>query len=1127
MISRIRPLGSDDAASQKGAPTQLTKSAFVDELYQRYLTDPNAVSEPWREFFHDYQGPKQIQPVLKLEPEKLERKDLRQHAITSADVATVTSSRTIAVKVLEENCRLINAHQATVWGPPVSFAQIIAWALAKALLHHPHLDSATIALASPSVLGTVTSIPRLLPGQSLVLATGSIGYPAEYSGMSAEQLTDLGLSKVMTLTSTYDYRLINAAEAGELLKTIESLLHGAEQFYHELFADLSVRFDPFVWLNAIDSARAESNHRSQAIRPDASEKQANVLQMIRAYRVRGHLRADIDPLGYNPKSYPDLDLAHYGLTVWDLDKRFLAGGLASEHGMLTLREITDILRDTYCRQIGAEFMHMSDPEAREWLRLRMERTRNAEPLPRDLQLRVLSKLNAAEALETFLHKTYAGHKRFSLEGAETLIPMLDVLLHDACEDGVQDVIIGMAHRGRLNVLANIVGKSYDALFREFEGHADPTTPFGSGDVKYHLGAKGSVRSAWGRELRVEVASNPSHLEAVDPVVEGMVRARQDMSGDSERKSALPVLLHGDAAFSGQGVVAETFHLSELSGYRTGGTVHIVINNQIGFTTGPHDARSSHYATDVAKMVRAPVLHVNADHPEAAIRAMRLAFAFRQMFRRDIVIDLVCYRRWGHNETDDPSYTHPTLYAKIEKHRSTRKLYTERLLRRGDIDMSTAERMLDDYRRQLATVHDEVRKVKNASLPRREIASTDTDCPAPWETPCPSTDSATLNCVLEALERVPDGFTAHPKLLRQLARRRERFTSGHIDWALAEALAFGSLVLSGVPVRLSGEDSGRGTFSQRHAILYDHKTSAAYTSLDHIRPDQARFNVYDSSLSEFAVLGFEYGYSLARPEALVLWEAQFGDFVNGAQVIIDQFISSAEDKWDQRSAVTLLLPHGYEGQGPEHSSARFERFLQLAAKENIRVVYPSTPAQYFHVLRKQAYAEKKPLIILTPKSLLRAPNVVSTAEELSQLAFAEVIDDASVSQPDSVRKLILCSGKIFHDLNTYRSAHQINDISLVRVEQLYPLPNAALGAIFARYAQVQNIVWAQEEPRNMGAWMYLNDCINGTDNEDLMHALGPQRRMRFIGRSASASPATGSQQRHAVEQDDILKRACAE
>ncbi len=1203
---------------------------YVDELYARFLENPESVSKAWREFFADYNpgpssqaAPSQVTPLggelilpppagtapgvpvtdRPLEPEAQEEVEAPEGAEPVRGVAarivenmeaslaipTATSARTIPVKLLEENRRLINQNQAAIRGFKVSFTHMIAWVIVRAIEKHPVMNSGfievdgaphrvprnqinlglaidlekrgerlllvpnikdagsldfptfaatyddmvirtrqgklsledfrdtTVTLTNPGMIGTVLSVPRLMTGQGTIVGTGAIGYPAEYSGMAPAVISELGLSKVMTVTSTYDHRIIQGAESGSFLLTLEKLLLGDDGFYDRIFSDLHVPHEPVRWAGDQNPTVFTSPESTEAI-----EKQARVIQMIRSYRVRGHLWADLDPLGYDPQPHPDLELSHWGLTLWDLDRRFIAEGLAGIYGTLTLREILDILRETYCRKIGVEFMHIPEPEIRSWLQEEMERTRNAKPLPEKMPDRILTSLNRAEAFERFLHSTYIGHKRFSLEGAEVLIPMLEALLDDASASGVEEVIIGMAHRGRLNVLANIVGKSYDAIFREFEGDVDPTSMHGSGDVKYHLGATGTYTSPRDHAVRLNLASNPSHLEAVDPVVEGMTRARQDWLGDDDRERVLPVILHGDAAFAGQGIVAETLNLSLLKGYRTGGTIHIIINNQIGFTTGPADARSTFYATDLAKMIRSPIFHVNGDHPEAVVRTIQLAFAFRQEFKRDAVIDLVCYRRWGHNEADDPSYTHPILYSKIEKHRSVRKLYTEELLRRGVLNLETAEKSLIDFQEILENAFKEVHEAQ-AQEPKKS-SRMEVRPMQPMFRPQVATTAPreTLEAVLDGIEKIPEDFKPHPKLIRQLSQRRERFQTGKIDWALAEALAFGALLLEGTPVRLSGEDTGRGTFSQRHGILYDYETGKPYIPLMHLREGQARFMIYDSLLSEQAVVGFEYGYSVNYPEALVIWEAQFGDFANGAQIIIDQFVASAEDKWEQKSSLVLLLPHGYEGQGPEHSSARVERFLQLAARDNLRIAHPSTPAQYFHLLRRQVReAKRKPLIVLTPKSLLRNPEAVSRPEAFSRGGFDEVLEDPQSPSPEEVRRVILTSGKLYYTLNAHRLKTGSKEVALLRVEQFHPYPAEWIARAISRYSDQCELIWAQEEPRNMGAWTFLQEKFH---EDPATGRLG--RSLRYIGRQASPSPATGSFKRHAIQERALLDEAFA-
>jgi multifunctional 2-oxoglutarate metabolism enzyme len=740
-------------------------------------------------------------------------------------------------------------------------------------------------------------------------------------------------------------------------------------------------------------------------------------------------------------------------------------------------------------------------------------------------VRILEHLLEAEEFEHFLHARFVGQKRFALEGAETAIPILEELLERAANHNVHEVVMGMAHRGRLTVLTTVVGKPVAEIFAQFEGELDPASTQGSGDVKYHLGARGVYRSTTGREILVSVSPNPSHLEAVDPVVEGIVRPKQDRLGDQERARVIPLLIHGDAAFAGQGVVAETLNLSQLDGYCTGGTLHLIINNQIGFTTLPDEARSTPYSTDVARGVQAPIFHVNGDDPEAAIRVAHIAFDYRQQFKKDVVIDMFCYRRHGHNEGDDPSYTQPILYRKIKEHPSVGTLYAERLVREGVIAEEEVARMRKGFTEALSAAYDAAQKSSDhfvgqelAAVPTEEIGSF-----------CPRTavNKATVDRVIHALTQFPENFHLHPKLRGFIERRRAVMEKGGpIDWAFGEALAFGTLALEGTPVRLSGQDSGRGTFSQRHLAFWDSENGQKYTPLQHVSPDQARFDVFDSSLSEYAVLGFEFGYSVADPLTLVMWEAQFGDFVNGAQIMVDQFISSAESKWGQPSGLVLLLPHGFEGQGPEHSSARIERFLILCAGNNIQAVNCSTPAQYFHLLRRQMYGGpdrrgvRKPLVVFTPKSLLRHPKAVSSVAELTSGGFREVLADSGAIEPDQVTRVIFCSGKIYYDLLAAREERKANHVALVRVEQLYPFAETEVNDVLMRYPLTAEAVWAQEEPRNMGAWRFIDERFRV-----LLNPSG--RELRYIGRPESASPATGSGKRHQEEQAAIMSEAMEE
>jgi 2-oxoglutarate dehydrogenase E1 component len=953
-----------------------------------------------------------------------------------------------------------------------------------------------------------------MPGQGAIIGVGTIDYPAEYQGADPRTIARLGVGKVVTLTSTYDHRIIQGAESGEFLRHVHQLLLGDDAFYDDIFASLHVPYEPVRW-------RRDDNPEHDA--EDEVDKQARVLQLINIYRVRGHLIADLDPLGRKGvRSHNELDPAYYGLTIWDLERRFATGGLAGTK-VMPLADILGVLRDAYSRTIGVEYMHIQEADQKAWIQDRLEGAKVDVP-PEDKR-RILERLGAAEAFERFLATKYLGHKRFGLEGAESLIPLLDALLTDAVDAGVGEAVLGMAHRGRLNVLANTVGKSYGQIFREFEGNLDPALAQGSGDVKYHLGATGVHSTPDGRTLNLTLAPNPSHLEAVDPVVEGMARAKQDIKNDAEHTSTLAVLIHGDAAFAGQGVVAETFNLSGLPGYRVGGTVHVVVNNQLGFTTAAELGRSSVYATDIAKMVQAPIFHVNGDDPEACVRVARLAFEFKREFQKDVVIDMVCYRRHGHNEADEPAYTQPRMYAAIDARRSVRKLYTEALINRGDITVEEAEAALAHFQARLEGAFAET----HASAPPTTEPAPESPAaePAPGERSGPDTAAPReeLAEVISAMVDLPGWFTPHPKLVKTIEGRRKSFEAGTVDWALAESLAFGTLVLDGTPVRLAGQDSRRGTFSQRHAVLVDHVTEEEHVPLSVLGRGRASFRIYDSLLSEFAALGFDYGYSVAHPDALVLWEAQFGDFVNGAQTIIDQFIVAAEDKWGTQSGLTMLLPHGFEGQGPEHSSARLERFLSAAAEDNIRVAYPTTAAQYFHLLRRQALTRpRKPLVIMTPKRYLRMPASRSPVDELTGGRFHEVLTDPGEPEPGGsgaspvpeVRRLVLCTGKVGHELLERRDKTDA-PAAVVRLEQLYPFPAAEVQAVIDAHPGAE-LVWAQEEPENMGAWRYVRGRLR--------RLLGEGAVVGYVGREESGSPASGTQTIHDAEQDELLTAAFA-
>ncbi|MER7709272.1 multifunctional oxoglutarate decarboxylase/oxoglutarate dehydrogenase thiamine pyrophosphate-binding subunit/dihydrolipoyllysine-residue succinyltransferase subunit [Streptomyces werraensis] len=962
----------------------------------------------------------------------------------------------------------------------------------------------TVSLTNPGGLGTVHSVPRLMPGQSVIMGVGSMDYPAEFQGTSQDTLNKLGISKVMTLTSTYDHRVIQGAASGEFLRQVANLLLGENNFYDEIFEALRIPYEPVRWLKDIDASH-----------DDDVTKAARVFDLIHSYRVRGHVMADTDPLEYKVRKHPDLDIVEHGLTLWDLEREFAVGGFAGK-SMMKLRDILGVLRDSYCRTTGIEFMHIQDPKQRKWIQDRVERG-HTKP-EREEQLRILRRLNAAEAFETFLQTKYVGQKRFSLEGGESVIPLLDAVLDSAAESRLDEVVIGMAHRGRLNVLANIVGKSYAQIFREFEGNLDPKSMHGSGDVKYHLGAEGTFTGLDGEQIKVSLVANPSHLEAVDPVLEGVARAKQDIINKGGTDfTVLPVAIHGDAAFAGQGVVAETLNMSQLRGYRTGGTVHVVINNQVGFTAAPESSRSSMYATDVARMIEAPIFHVNGDDPEAVVRVARLAFEFRQAFNKDVVIDLICYRRRGHNESDNPAFTQPLMYDLIDKKRSVRKLYTESLIGRGDITLEEAEQALQDYQGQLEKVFTEVRE---ATSQPAAAAPSDPQAEFPVAVNT-AVSSEVVKRIAESQVNIPDHITVHPRLLPQLQRRASMVEDGTIDWGMGETLAFGSLLLEGVPVRLAGQDSQRGTFGQRHAVIIDRETGEEYTPLQYLSEDQARLNVYNSLLSEYAAMGFEYGYSLARPDALVLWEAQFGDFVNGAQTVVDEFISSAEQKWNQTSGVVLLLPHGYEGQGPDHSSARPERFLQLCAQNNMTVAMPTSPSNYFHLLRWQVHnPHHKPLVVFTPKSMLRLKAAASKADEFTTGQFRPVIGDTV--DPAAVKKVVFCAGKVYYDLVAERKKRGADDTAIIRIERLYPLPGAELQAEIKKYPNAEKYLWAQEEPANQGAWPFI--ALNLIDHLDLAVGadLPHDERLRRISRPHSSSPAVGSAKRHQAEQEQLVR-----
>ena len=978
----------------------------------------------------------------------------------------------------------------------------------------------TISLTNPGTVGTLSSVPRLMVGQGAIIATGAMDYPAGVKGLAADSLAQLGVSRVMSVTCTYDHRIIQGAESGAFLGRLEALLNGEDGFYDDVFAGLHVPYRAVRW----ESDKPAGGQGGMVPVSDMA-KQAAVIELIRAYRVRGHLMADLDPLGGSTSGsnyHPELDPLNYGLTVWDLDRSFNMGTLGvevgeegSRHG--TLREILDLLRQTYCGKIACEYMHIQSPEEKAWLQRRMEATGNQPKLDIQEKKQILHDLVRVEEFEHFLHARFIGQKRFSLEGAETAVPILEEILDLAGEAHVAEIVIGMAHRGRLTVLATCVGKPLPEIFSEFEGFSDPDSIQGSGDVKYHLGATNVRQTRHGAELVVSVSPNPSHLEAVDPVVVGLVRPKQDRLGDTERARVIPILVHGDAAFAGQGVVAETLNLSQLDGYSTGGTVHLIINNQIGFTTLPSGSRSTVYSTDVARMVQAPIFHVNGDDPEAATLVARLAFEFRQEFKKDVVIDMVCYRRHGHNEGDDPGYTQPMLYRKIKDHPPVGVLYAKHLEREKLAAKGEAEAVRKQQVDLLAKEFDLAKGKVHANTHDEEGFGSDQAVPFSIP-PASAAPLETLRRVVESTANFPLAFTVHPKLRGFVDKRVEAFSNGGpIDWAFAEMLAFGSLVLEGTPVRLSGQDSGRGTFSQRHLAFYDYDDGEKYIPLQHLSAEQARFDVFDSSLSEYAVLGFEFGYSVADPLTLTLWEAQFGDFANGAQIMIDQFISTAEEKWGQPTGLVMLLPHGQEGQGPEHSSARLERFLTLCARDNMQICNCTTPAQYFHLLRRQMRegadmrGKRKPLVIFTPKSLLRHPKAVSTFAELTTGTFQQVLPGAAPNDLSKVTRLLFCSGKVYYDLLARFEAVNPSNIAIVRIEQLYPFNTDQVESILLRHPHATDLRWVQEEPRNMGAWRFMNERI---------------AQLRYVGRDENSSPATGSKKLHDAEQAALVDAAFA-
>ena len=1127
----------------------------------------------------------------------------------SLSMPTATSARAVPAKVLIENRSVINTHLARTRGGKVSFTHLIGWAVVESLtempsmnvsygvdeagkpvLHEPahvafglaidvpgsdgqrrllvpsikqadlmdlsqfveayealvakarenklDLDDfrgTTVTLTNPGMIGTLHSVPRLMPGQGLIVGVGAMDYPAAFAGASPDTLARQAIGKVVTLTSTYDHRVIQGAASGEFLRLVERKLLGLDGFWNRAFESLRIPLEPVKWV------------RDTTYDPELETgKPARVAELIHAYRQRGHLAADNDPLTYRLRRHPDLDITSYGLSLWDLDRSFPTRGLGGRD-RATLREILRMLRDAYCRTVGVEYMHIQDPAQRTWWQERLER--DWEDIGDEERRRILTKLEQAEAFETFLQTKYVGQKRFSLEGGESLIVALDRLLDAAAHDGLDEVVIGMAHRGRLNVLTNIAGKSYGQVFDEFEGNG-VIEGAGTGDVKYHLGTVGVFSGTDGVSTRVSLAANPSHLETVDGVVEGIVRAKQDRIGLGEKGyTVMPVLVHGDAAFAGQGVVYETLNMSQLPAYRTGGTVHIVVNNQIGFTTGSASARSTIYATDLAKGLQVPIFHVNADDPETVARTARHAYEYRRTFHKDVIIDLICYRRRGHNEGDDPSMTQPLMYRLIDSLDSTRGVYTAALVGRGDITPQEAQEIAKSYQDELERVFTEARVQvtggtgSDGAGEAADTATQDLSDPTKVGVPLssleiPYSQRAGTGMMLgwtsavprDVVERIgdaqvawPESFTVHPKLQAMLSKRREATREGGIDWGLGELIALGSLLMEGVPIRLAGEDARRATFAQRHAVLHDHTSGQEWTPLSFLTPDQAPLEIYDSLLSEYAALAFEYGYSVERPEGLTMWEAQFGDFANGAQSVIDEYVTSAAQKWGQRSGLVMLLPHGQEGQGPDHSSARIERYLQMCAQDNMLVAQPSTPASYFHLLREHTYTRpRRPLIVFTPKQLLRLKAACSPVEAFTSGTFQPVIgetDDAvlAAARKQGVDRVLLCSGRVYYDLLAHRTKTGDTSTAIVRLEQLYPLESSAIAEALAPFSGAE-LVWVQDEPANQGMWPYL--ALNLPT--DLTGGVLPT----LVSRPEAAAPAVGTAGLHRAQQEEILRQAFA-
>ena len=1108
----------------------------------------------------------------------------------SLEVPTATSVRDMPARLMFENRAQINDHLKRTRGGKISFTHIIGYAMVKAVMAHPDMNNAyelkdgkptlvvpehinlglaidlpqkdgsralvvaairecetlsfaefvdayedvvtrgregkltgkdfsgvTISLTNPGGIGTRHSVPRLTKGQGAIIGVGSMDYPAEFAGASTDRLAEMGVGKLVTITSTYDHRIIQGAESGEFLRTMSQLLVD-DVFWDQIFHDMRVPYTPMRWRQDIPNTGVDKNTR--------------VMQLIEAYRSRGHLIADINPLLWNQPGMPipdhrDLLIETHGLTLWDLDRTFNVGGFDGRETM-TLREVLAKLRSAYTLKVGSEYTHILDRDERTWLQDRLE---GGQPKPTPAEQKyILQKLNAAEAFENFLQTKYVGQKRFSLEGAEALIPLMDSIIDTAAGQGLHEVVIGMPHRGRLNVLANIVGKPLHTIFDEFEGNINPAQAGGSGDVKYHLGAEGTHIQMFGEgEIKVTLTANPSHLEAVDPVMEGIARAKQDLLDLGEDGySVVPLMLHGDAAFAGLGIVQETINLAQLRGYTVGGTVHVVVNNQIGFTTTPDSGRSSHYATDLAKAFGCPVFHVNGDDPEAVVWVGRLAADYRRRFGKDVFIDLVCYRKRGHNEADDPSMTQPLMYDIISDKETVRAKYAEDLLGRGDLTEDDAEAVLRDFHDQMEAVFNEVKEAEKKKTEGQGGIASSQDIPHGLETNISKEELVEIG---QAFVNWPEGFEAHPRVAPVAQKRAEAAQKGGIDWGFGELIAFSSLANSGRLVRLAGEDSRRGTFTQRHAVMVDPRTANEYNPVDDLARSkgEGKFLVYNSALTEYAGMGFEYGYSVGNQDAVVAWEAQFGDFANGAQTIIDEYVVSGEAKWGQLSTLVLLLPHGYEGMGPDHSSARIERYLQLCAEGSMTVAQPSTPANHFHLLRRHILGGlKRPLVVFTPKSMLRLKAAASPVEEFTEVKkFRSVINDprfvdihGNISgDVDKVKTILLVSGKLYWELEKKRQKDGREDVAIIRLEMLHPLPHNRLKEAFDLYPNAQEIRFCQDEPANQGPYPFVALHL-----PELIEDMLPMKR---VSRRAQSSTATGVAKVHQFEQQQLLEEAFAD